>query len=238
MKTIQSLSVLVMILLLSGCVVNLQDSISGNGHVVKQKRNVAEFTGIKVGSGIDVFLTQGDEQNLEVEADENLQDWIKTEVTGNVLHIFTDKSIRIAKTKNVHITCRILNSIDISSAGDVTGVTPFKTDKLDIEMSSAGDLRMEADANEITISISSAGNADLKGKTGLLKAELSSAGDLNAYDLEAGKGDITVSSAGKARVFITEEASFNCSSAGDIDYKGDPRIREIQTSSGGSVNKK
>ena len=105
-------------------------------------------------------------------------------------------------------------------------------------MSSAGDLNFEAEASEIMISISSAGNACLKGKTGELKAELSSAGDLNAFDLEARKGEISVSSAGKAKVFITEEASFNSSSAGDIDYKGDPRIKEIQTSSGGSVNKK
>jgi hypothetical protein len=37
---------------------------------------------------------------------------------------------------------------------------------------------------------------------------------------------------------VTEEASFDCSSAGDIDYKGDPKISEIHTSSGGSVNKK
>jgi hypothetical protein len=238
MKTMKSFSVLLLSLLLTGCVVNLQDSITGNGNVVKQKRDVAEFSGIKVGSGIDVFLTQGDVQSLEVEADENLQDWIRTEVTGSVLHIYTDKSIRLAKTKKVNITCKTLQSIDISSAGDVTGMTPFKTEKLDIEMSSAGDLNFEAEANEIVISISSAGNAYLKGKTGELKAELSSAGDLNAFDLEAKKGEISASSAGKARVFITEEASFNSSSAGDIDYKGEPRIREIQTSSGGSVNKK
>jgi hypothetical protein len=238
MKTFKTFSVLLLSLLLAGCVVNLQESITGNGHVVKQKRDAAEFTGIKVSSGIDVFLTQGDAQNIEVETDENLQDWIKTEVTGSVLHIYTNKSIRLAKSKKVYLICKTIHSIEISSAGDVTGVTAFKTEKLDIEMSSAGDLNFEAEANTIGISISSAGNAYLKGKTDELKAELSSAGDLNAFDLEAKKGEISVSSAGKARVFITEEASFKSSSAGDIDYKGDPRIKEIQTSSGGSVNKK
>jgi hypothetical protein len=238
MKITKSMLFPVFIMLLSGCVVNIQDSITGNGHVVKQNRDVAEFTGLKVGSGIDVFLTQGDNQSLEVEADENLQDWIKTDVTGGVLHIHTDKSIRFAKTKKVYVTCKTLDRIEISSAGNVTGTTPFKMDKLDIEMSSAGDLRFEVEANEIGISISSAGNAYLKGKTNSLKADLSSAGDLNAFDLEAKKGDVTVSSAGDARVFVTEEARFHASSAGDIDYKGDPSIKEIQTSSAGSVNKK
>jgi hypothetical protein len=111
-------------------------------------------------------------------------------------------------------------------------------DKLDIQMSSAGDLKLELEANEIDISISSAGNVNLKGKTKILKADLSSAGDLNAFDLEATEGDISVSSAGNARVFVTGEASFRSSSAGDIDYRGEPKIREIHTSSAGSVNKK
>jgi Putative auto-transporter adhesin, head GIN domain len=238
MKTFKSLAPAFLVLMLSGCVVNIQDSITGNGNVVKQKRDVPEFTGIKVGSGIDVLLTQGDTPNLEVEADENLQDWIRTEVNGSVLHIFTDKSIRFAKSKKVYATCKTLDKIDISSAGDITGETPFITEKLDIDMSSAGDLHLEVMADEIGISISSAGNANLKGKTNILKADLSSAGDLNAFDLEAKKGDINVSSAGKAKVFVTEEASFRSSSAGDIDYKGEPRIREIHTSSAGSVNKK
>jgi hypothetical protein len=239
MKTLNTIMLIIITILLSaGCVVNIQDTITGDGKVVSQTRDVPEFTGLKVGSGIDVFLTQGDNQSVVVEADENLQEWIRTEVNGSVLHIYTDKNIRLAKTKRINITCRMLDRIDISSAGDVTAVNRFKADKLDIDMSSAGDLSLEVEANEVNISISSAGNAVLKGKADTLKADLSSAGDLNAFDLEAKFGDISVSSAGSARVFVTDEASFHSSSAGDIDYKGEPRVKEIHTSSAGSVNKK
>ena len=239
MKTIKAIIILFLpFLLVLGCVMNIQDTITGNGNVIKHHRNVPGFTGIKVGSGIDVFLTQGETLSVEVESDENLQEWIKTEVIGSVLNVYTDKNIRDAKTKKIFITCTTLDRIEISSAGDVNGVNKFNADKLAIEMSSAGDLRFEVEANEISISISSAGNAYLKGKANTLKADLSSAGDLNAFDLEAKLGDISVSSAGNAKVFITEEASFHSSSAGDIDYRGEPRIKEIHTSSAGSINKK
>ena len=229
---------LVIVLLSAGCVVNIQDTITGDGKVTNQTRELPSFSGIKVGSGIDVYLTQGEPQHVEVEADENLQEWIRTEVEGNLLHIYTDKHIRLAKTKKVRITCKTIDRIDVSSAGDVTGLTPFTTDKLNISMSSAGDLKLEVEANDIDISISSAGNVTLKGKTNSLRADLSSAGDLNAFDLEAKRGDVSVSSAGSAKVFVTEEARFRSSSAGDIDYKGEPKIRDINTSSAGSVNKK
>ncbi len=222
------------------CVFNLDqlDSISGNGNVTRQSREVPEFTGIKVSSGIDVYLTQGDVQSVEVEADENLHEWIRTEVSGGVLRIFSEKSIRSARNKDVHVTCKTLDLIDISSAGDVNSTNRFKTGDLKIDLSSAGDLEFEVDAGQIDLSMSSAGNADLKGTARGLKVDLSSAGDLDAYELQAQVADISVSSAGTAKVFVTEEASFRASSAGSIHYRGNPKIRSINTSSAGSVNKK
>jgi hypothetical protein len=39
-------------------------------------------------------------------------------------------------------------------------------------------------------------------------------------------------------VYVTDEARFRCSSAGDIVYKGDPKILDMQTSSAGNIRKK
>lgn len=239
MKTIRILiAFMALIATASGCVINVQDTISGNGKVIKQTRDLPVFTGIKASAGLDVYLTQGEPQVVEVEADENLQEWIRTEVNGGVLHIYSEKMIRMAKTRKINITCKNINNIDISSAAEITGINRLKTDKLDIDMSSAGELNLEIDANEVSISMSSAGNAELKGITQALKVNLSSAGDLDAFELEAKRGDVTVSSASTARVFITEEARFRSSSAASIQYKGEPRLAEINTSSAGSVNKK
>jgi len=191
-----------------------------------------------VGSGIDVLVTQGEPQVVQVEADENLQEWIRTEVEGSVLHIYVEKSIRMAESKKVHITCKTIDRLDISSAGEVTGLSRFKTDKLDIDLSSAGKLKFEVDAGEIRLSASSAAKADLTGTAQSINADMSSAGELVAFELESKICDISVSSAGKARVNVTEEASFRASSGGNIHYTGEPKIRDINTSSGGSVNKR
>ena len=206
--------------------------------MVTETRDVPQFTGIKVSSGIEVFVTQGEPQRVEVQADENLQEWIRTEVNGTELNIFTDKIIRLAKTKKVTITCKSIENINISSAGEVTGLNKFKADNLEIGMSSAGQLKFEVDANEIRANLSSAAKAELKGTAKKLNADMSSAGELNAFELQANTGDISVSSAANAKVTITDEAGFHASSAGHIGYQGEPRIREINTSSGGSVNKR
>lgn len=226
------------LLLASGCVINLQDTIRGDGKVVTQTRDVHEFSGIRVGSGIDVFVTQGETQNVEVVADENLQEWIRTEVEGSVLHIFVEKSIRMAESKRVNITCKTIDRLDISSAAEVNGLSRFNTDKLDIDLSSAGKLKFEVEAGEISLSASSAAKGYLQGKAQKITADLSSAGEMDGFDLETKVCDISVSSAGRARTWVTDEASFQASSGGNINYKGEPKIRNINTSSGGSVNKR
>ena len=217
------------------CYINLGESVTGNGHVVEETRDIRNFKSLKVSSGIDVFITQGDNISLRLEADENLLEHIKTEVVDGQLKIFTDNNIRMAKSKKVYLKYEELESIHVSSAGDVKGENTLHTGNLKLRLSSAGDIKLEVVADEIDLQISSSGNATLTGKTGYLEAGLSSAGNLNAFDLQAAKADVSVSSAGNARIYVTDEARFKCSSAGDIVYKGDPKVLESSTSSGGDI---
>ena len=210
--------------------------ISGNGNVVEDTRNVSGFTGVEISTGIDVYLTQGQDFEVVVEADENLQEVILTELRGDRLVVRTDHvNIRSAKSKKVHVTLPELEELKISSAGDCVGQTPFQCNDLRVSISSAGDLTLEVDADRIGLDISSSGDASISGSANVLDASLSSAGDLNAFDLVAKKVDVSVSSAGDARVHATEEIDMNASSAGNIYYRGDARVVRSTSSSAGSI---
>ncbi|MBN2213016.1 MAG: DUF2807 domain-containing protein [Bacteroidales bacterium] len=221
-----------------GCYINPGESVTGNGHVTEETRHADGFHSLKVSSGIDVFISRSDEEFLRVEADENLLEHIRTEVTDNKLKIYTDVNIRMARSKKVYLGYKELKSIHISSAGDVEGENTLQTDNLELRLSSAGELKLDVIADEIDLEISSSGNATLSGRTGYMHAGLSSAGNLNAFGLEASRAEVSVSSAGDARVYVTDEARFRCSSAGDIVYKGDPEIVDMHTSSAGNIRKK
>jgi hypothetical protein len=222
----------------SSCIISTQETIYGSGKVVMEERDIGEFTGLKVSSGIDVVIRQGNEISLELEADDNLHDVIITEVVDNTLKIDTRKNIRKAKSKKVFLVYEDLNRIRISSSGDVTSENTLQTDRLDIDLSSAGDLNLEVEAEKISCDISSAGDARLSGSTEILVASLSSAGDLHAYELRAKKAEVSCSSAGDARIYASEEFNLRSSSAGSIYYKGEGRVSNSHTSSAGSIVKK
>lgn len=213
-------------------------TVQGNHNVTRSERNPGSFTGIKVSSGVDVYLKQGDNVSVTVEADENLHEYIITEVKGGVLHVYTEVSIRDASKERVYVTMKEINSVETSSAGDVVGESPVRTDELRLSASSAGDINLEVYTREIDLNISSSGDMTLKGETEELEADLSSAGDLNAYDLRAKEADISVSSAGDAEINVSEKITARASSAGDINYKGDPRFVDVHTSSAGGIHKR
>jgi hypothetical protein len=233
-----SLIFLVLMIILQGCYINLRETVYGSGNVVSEKRSVSSFDEIKVSSGIDVFITQGNKEALEVVADDNLLEFIKTEVSSGCLRIYTDVNIRHSKSREVHLVYRQLRSINISSAGDVKGTNKMKANDLDIHLSSAGDLELTVSADQINCDISSSGDAHISGTADELDADLSSAGDLYAYDLIVKKARVQVSSAGNARIHATEEVYLKASSAGDIYYMGNPHTIHTNTSSAGSIIKR
>jgi hypothetical protein len=239
MKSLKSLTFVVLILSLTSCM-NGQfwKTVEGHGRVVTRDRKTDSFTGIKVSSGIDVYLKQGNDESVSVEADENLHEYILTEVRGGVLNVYSEYNIRSAERKRVYVTMKEVQSVRTSSAGDVIGESPINTDRLELSASSAGDIKLDVSAKMIDVDISSSGDISLTGETDKLRADLSSAGDLKAYDLMAREADISVSSAGDADVNVSERITARASSAGDINYKGDPKYVDAHSSSAGGIHRR
>jgi len=240
MKISKSLIIAALLLILTSCVDGqFYRTVRGNGNVVKKERPASYFDGISVSTGIDVYLSQGDGEKIIVEADENLHDYLVTEVKDRTLRIYFDNvSIRSAERKRVYVTMKDVTKLKTSSAGDIIGETPVKCGDILLESSSAGNIRLELYARNVNVKISSSGDISLTGEAETLNADLSSAGDLNAWDFKVKDADIDVSSAGDADIYVTHKLVARVSSAGDVRYAGEPEIIDARTSSAGTVRKR
>jgi uncharacterized protein YxeA len=213
-------------------------TVRGNGDVIRKERATTSFEGIRASTAIDVYLKQGDKESITVEADENLHEYILTEVKDGVLKVYTEVSIRDAKMKRVYVTMKEITSLKTSSAGDIIGETPVKGTDIELGASSAGNIRLEVYARKIDVNISSSGDVSLSGEAETLNADLSSAGNLDASNLKVKDAEVSASSAGDARVNVSEKITARASSAGDITYKGDPKYVDAHSSSAGGIHRK
>ena len=233
-------------LLLSSCVFSdkngnhgiFSEKVSGTGNVVKQDRNISQsFTYISASNNLEVILEQSNQTSVTVEADENLQEHIKTEVENNELKIYADANIRNADAKKIVVRTPHIKGISAFSGASVTNSTLLKAETLNLSSSSGSSLNVTIDANNATCETSSGSTITVHGNTIQLTTDSSSGSSLNAKGLTAKNVTAEASSGSNTSVNPQESLEANASSGGSIQYINTPKRLDKDTSSGGSVYK-
>jgi hypothetical protein len=209
MKTSQIFKLIAVPLLMVLITLQLQGQIKGDGNLIKQERNVPSFTSLDVSSGIDVIVTQGSKQSVVIQAEQNLQELIITEVSGSTLYIYVKKGTNIWQSKGMdaYITVTGLQSVNVSGGGDIESQSMIKADNIALNISGGGDLSFEIDAAGTSCKVSGGGDADIIGTIGACDLQMSGGGDMK---LEAGIKELNASvSGGGDAVIRSSERSGN-----------------------------
>ena len=214
--------------------------VDGNGNVITEDRPVtSSFEKVKGSAGIDVYLTEGSEEKIVVEADENLMEYIETEIHNGKLTIGTTngKSIGRSKAKKVFVTYTNLVSIASSSGADVVANNPVKNETITLDASSGSNLEVEVFAKEVFVESSSGADIKVTGKASKLVADASSGSDINAKDLKVLTCNAEASSGADITVNVKESLKASASSGGDVNYYGDPSVATARSGRSGSIHK-
>lgn len=127
MKKILILSLI--ILLNSYSFAQKKEKIKGSKIVTIQKRTVSEFQNIDVEDNIEIFLVKGDSASIIVEADENLHEFLKSEVSGNTLRLYTTR--KITSSKKLSCTIKYTNSLKVINAKNTAIINALEDLELD-----------------------------------------------------------------------------------------------------------
>jgi hypothetical protein len=218
--------------------INFNNGVKGNGNVTVEQRTINEpFTAIKATEGLDVILTQSNSDIISVEADENLQELIITEVVDNVLKIHTTENIGNCKSKKVIVSFKDISSITATSGSDVKGTNTITAQNLELETTSGSDMNLDVNTSTLTCKSTSGSDLKLSGKTIKLIAEATSGSDIKAADLVAESSQVKATSGADITVNISKELTAKATSGGDIKYLGNPAIVNKSDSSAGSIKR-
>ncbi len=217
----------------------------GNGNIIKQERQVASFDRINVGCAINLFLSQGEQQSVTVETDENLQDRINTKVNNSELELSCEK-IGNASKMNVYVTFVKLERLNADGAATVKGEMPVKSEKFALYTSGASKANLELNtdalynelsgaskatliikADNVKTEVSGAANANFSGTANSHKVEVSGAGNLKALEFVTDNTDAEVSGAGKASVMARKQLTVDLSGAGSLTYFDNNEVKKI-----------
>jgi hypothetical protein len=237
MKTWKQLVLLTLV-----TIITAGTALAGNEDVT-ENRKVKNFNAIKVSTGIDLYITMGENENVKVVADEDIIDKLKTEVKDGTLSVYIKQNDWFGwkggnKTRKVYVELKELVALKASSGSDVYCENTLKGDALKVSASSGSDVNLNVFYKNLSIDTSSGSDAKAKGKVKFLEVEASSGSDIKAHDLESKVCKARASSGSDISVNVSDEIYAHASSGADIKYYGNPQVRDTDESSGGDVRRK
>lgn len=81
-----------------------KEKVKGSKIVTVVQKDIAEFNELEVEDNLEIFLIKGDKCALEIEADDNLHEFIAINAKGKVLHIGATRQISGAKKFSIRVT--------------------------------------------------------------------------------------------------------------------------------------
>jgi hypothetical protein len=206
-------------------------------------RKVGSFHAIQVSNGINLIITQSDEEAVAVSASSpDIRSRIKTEVEDGKLKIYFDnrgeKNWNNSKAKlKAYVSFKNIDALEANSGADASTNGNINVSNLDISLSSGADFDGMVTASHLNIDQRSGSDKHIKGKVSDLKITTSSGSDFNGYDLVSETCKADASSGSGIEVTVNKELQARASSGGDINYKGSGVITNVSNSSGGKVKK-
>lgn len=225
-----------------------------------ENRNVEQFSGIQVSTGVNVVFKQETPTSVKVIADADKLKYVVTKVENGVLKVYVDnKGVKNLKFKNlsVNVSSPRIENIQTISGASFVAVNTIRENNLNIEATSGSNINGTFNANDhINVSVdsganiradvtsgkvvfkgTSGSNSNLKGtaRTGIF--EISSGASCKAENLRINDANVESSSGGSISIEVKDNLKVKASSGASVKYRGNPEIdSNISKISGGSLN--
>lgn len=214
--------------------------IKGNGNSTTTERSVTNYDKIGVAGAFYVTLIKGNEGKITIKADENLLEYIITEVENGELKIKTKKGYQIQSKNNIEITIPFeeIEAISLAGSGKIKSEDPINTSDLNLSIAGSGSINLAIATQNLNSSIAGSGNMTLNGSTINFSGSIAGSGNVNTYDLKSEITTIKIAGSGNAKVTATNEIHGSSACSGSIYYAGNPTIVKVKSAGSGSVKKK
>lgn len=200
--------------------------------------DVSNFSELSFAVAGNVYLTQGNEEKVEVECSDDMFDKITFDLSGDRLTIKRrDKWNWRDGMRNsdldVYITMRDIERLSVSGSGNITSENQLETRDLRLGVSGSGNMELNLNSSDVDIRISGSGSIRLDGNADKTEASISGSGKVKAEDMETRIFEASISGSGNCYVNATEEIRAKISGSGNIYYDGKPdRINSSASGSG------
>ncbi|MFC7461049.1 head GIN domain-containing protein [Hydrogenophaga defluvii] len=195
------------------------NSVQGSGNLITQIRPVVgTFDSLEIKGVAQVQVTRGPVCSIEVCAEDNLVDYMLTEVSGSTLVIGIKSGISIMSTKTMLVRVSMPQTVDV-------------------ELTGSGSVSLSGlDQTDLCVKLSGSGDVAASGCVENLVLKLTGSGDIEMHKLLARTLNVKLSGSGNVHAYATDEAKVLLNGSGDMIISGNPKVRDSRVNGSGDVS--
>lgn len=211
--------------------------VNKNGSEVSETRQVGSFNEIYLDGVFNVYLRQGDKEELIIEADKEEAAQILSEVKNETLVISMkdDTDFGDMEPVKIYVTVRDLKSLSTEGVGAVTCEQALKLDNFTLTCKGVGAIDIKLSANSLVVKSETVGAITLAGKVNDADISHNGVGVLQAFELFAKNLKLSSEGVGAAEVYASESIDIDAKGVGSVAYKGNPKTNNINSEGIGKV---
>jgi hypothetical protein len=189
----------------------------GSGNMTTQEFAITDFTGVAAGNGFQVIITQGANYNVKVTTDDNLQQYVDVQKSGDTLTVK-------------------INAISWSSNGLKVEIVMPDVSQITLSGGSTGSASGFNVAHNVNIHLSGGSSFTMTGSADSLSTECSGGSNLHFGDFQVHDADIIFSGGSQGTINLDGTLDANLTGGSHLYYKGNPTLGNINTSSGAGIS--
>lgn len=230
-------------LFLSNTTINaqyFQKKIKGNGEIKTIIRNVSDYNKIGIGGDFDVTLVKGKEGTITIKAEENLLEYIETEVKKGDLSVKIKKGYQIRSNKKIEITIPFeeIDGVSLAGSGLIYTNDVINSKEFKLSLAGSGTMDLKISAKDLDTNIAGSGNITLHGNSDKFECSIAGSGNLNGYNLKSTITTVSIAGSGTIKVDALNEIHAKIAGSGNVIYTGNPEIVKSKAAGSGSIKKK
>lgn len=199
---------------------------------------LAGFREVDLSGGMNLFVSQGPDYSIRIEAESNLMQYIEVERDGAELEIGVKDGYNLKPTTGikVYVTAPSFDGLSIAGSGSIRSETKISGNDIDLSISGSGSMLLDVQSPKISTDISGSGSVLLSGATRSFDASINGSGDVKAFNLLSETAEVDINGGGNVEVAASRELDVEISGSGDVVYRGNPSVKTSKHGSG-SVRK-
>ena len=208
----------------------------GSGKLASETRAVGGFHAVELAVHGTVDITQGDKEELVVEAEDNILPLVETEVKPDGTLFLTLKSnedIETHKPLSFKLSVKALDKMVLTGSGNIRVAGRLAAESETIKLPGSGNITVDnLETGALTVLLEGSGNIKVGGGASSQQVRGDGSGTYAAAALKTATAKVAVDGSGDCKVRAEKTLEVSIAGSGEVSYHGHPELRQRVTGSG------